>query len=174
MLNTLRIKIAGTGVDSPKRASLVKMAAGFVGGTLGITLLALLTDFYHVTLLMAPFGASCVLLFAAPDAPLAQPRNVIGGHVIATTIGLVAVQLAPGVTPLVMGASVGLAIVAMQFTRTLHPPAGADPLVVLALGKTASWTFLITPALAGAVILVLIALVINNLEAGSKWPKYWL
>lgn len=173
MIGTLRAKMGGT-IESPRRAPLLKIFAAFVGGSVGIGLLALLTQYYDAQLLMAPFGASCVLLFAAPDTPLAQPRNVIGGHCVATAVGLIAVHFMPTSSPLEMGVVVGLAIALMQLTRTVHPPAGADPLVVMALGPTVPWSFLITPALAGSVILVLIALLMNNIENGSKWPKYWL
>jgi CBS-domain-containing membrane protein len=173
MNRRLREKFGGT-MASPPRSPLARTIIGVLGGTAGIGLLAFLTEFFHTALLMAPFGATCVLLFAVPDAPLSQPRNVIGGHVVATAVGLLAVHLLPSVSPVEMGLAVGLAIGAMQLTRTLHAPAGADPLVVLALGPTVPWSFLITPVLAGATLLVVIALVLNNIESGSKWPKYWL
>lgn len=172
LTKTLRSKIGGTTV-SPPRAPVVRIIAAFVGGALGIGLLAFLASAYGAPLLMAPFGATCVLLFAIPDSPLAQPRNVIGGHVVATAIGLAAVHTLPSISPVEMGIVVGLAIAAMQLTRSVHPPAGADPLVVMALGPTVPWSFLVMPALAGALILVLIALVVNNLEPDARWPKYW-
>ncbi|WP_280191149.1 HPP family protein [Delftia sp. PS-11] len=173
MIKTFREKIGGT-TASPPRAPLMRIAAAFVGGAAGIGLLAFLTDAYGAALLMAPFGATCVLLFAVPDSPLAQPRNVIGGHVVATAVGLIATRLSPSISPAEMGIVVGLAIAAMQLVRAVHPPAGADPIVVMMLGPTVPWSFLVLPALAGAVILVMIALVVNNVERGSRWPKYWL
>ena len=173
MISRLRAKFGGT-MASPQRASLARTMIGCMGGTVGIGLLAFLTHFSNTALLMAPFGATCVLLFAVPDAPLSQPRNVIGGHVVATAIGLGAVHLLPSISPIGMGVTVGLAIAAMQLTRTVHAPAGADPLVVLALGPTVPWSFLLTPVLVGSIVLVVIALALNNVESGSKWPKYWL
>ena len=92
-------------------------------------LLARLTLSLHAALLIAPFGASCVLVFALPQSPLAQPRNVIGGHMISTLVGLCAYHLI-GASPLSFGLAVGLAIAAMLLTAPLHPPAGADPIVV--------------------------------------------
>ncbi|WP_406871196.1 HPP family protein [Thioclava sp. 'Guangxiensis'] len=157
----------------PPRPSVAKVLAAFTGGTIGIGALALLTSQYNAHLLMAPFGASCVLLFATPDVPLAQPRNVIGGHFFASLIGLIAAHYLPVIGPLELGVAVGLAIALMQVTRTLHAPAGADPLVIMLMGKAVPWTFLLTPVLAGSVILVLIALIVNNVERNSKWPKYW-
>ena len=87
---------------------------------------------------IAPFGASAVLLFAAPAGPFAQPRNAIGGHLLCSVIGVLVVALL-GDTPIAMGAGVALAIALMMLTDTVHPPAGADPLVAIVIG--AGWQF---------------------------------
>ena len=71
-----------------------------------------------------------------------------------------------------MGLAVGVAIALMQATRTLHAPAGADPLVVLMSGK-AGWSFLFAPVFASAVILVTVAIVVNNVGQNRQWPRYW-
>lgn len=164
-------KIGGDAA-SPPRPSGGQILNGLLGGGVGIALLALLTTAQGWPLLMAPLGASCVLLFAAPDTPLAQPRNVIGGHLVASLVGLLLLRsLGPGA--LSMGLAVGLAIALMQATRTLHAPAGADPLVLMLAGKV-SWGFLLAPVLAGSVLLVLLALLVNNLPRGRSWPRYWL
>lgn len=126
-----------------------------LGGCGVILLLAELTVRLEHALLIAPFGASCVLVFGLPQSPLAHPRNVIGGHLIATATGLAVLALL-GATPLAFGASVGLAIAAMLLTGTVHPPAGADPIVVILAG--AGWSFLFIPVLAGAVTIVLAGL----------------
>ena len=103
-----------------------------LGGFLVIFLLAQLTQSLHALLLIAPFGASCVLVFALPQTPVAQPRNLIGGHLISTAVGLAVFALL-GASPLSYALAVGAAIAAMQLTGTLHPPAGADPIVGHAL-----------------------------------------
>jgi len=156
----------------PPRPELKQILTGLLGGTLGIGAVAWLTQLAGVPLLMAPFGATCVLLFAAPTAPLAQPRNVIGGHLIAALVGIVLLQLL-GNGPLPMAIAVGLAIASMQLCRAVHPPAGANPLVIMLAGID-QYSFLLTPVLAGSVTLVVVALVINNLGAGKRWPSYWL
>ncbi len=120
---------------------------------------------------MAPLGASCFLLFGVPDAPFAQTRNVIAGHLLSSLVGLVFFKYI-GVSPVEMGLAVGIAIGLMLVTRTSHPPAGADPLVIMIVGNL-SWGFLITPVLVSTVILVLIALVFNNVGNGRSWPRYW-
>lgn len=144
---------------------------GFAGGMLSISILAFLAGFYRVPLITAPFGATCVLLYALPESPLAQPRSVIGGHLLSTFIGLAVFQLlGPGFWE--MELAVGLTIGLMQFTRTVHAPAGADPIVVFLAGGL-SWSFLFTPVFIGSVALVAIAYVVNNTGTAKKWPKYW-
>ncbi|EPC02372.1 hypothetical protein L861_15155 [Litchfieldella anticariensis FP35 = DSM 16096] len=164
-------KFKGTG-GAPARPDALQILTGLMGGVAGIGAAALLTQLAGVPLLMAPFGATCVLLFAAPGAPLAQPRNVIGGHLIAATVGLVMMNVfGSGIWQMAVG--VGVAIALMQFFRAVHPPAGANPLVVLTAGVH-DWSFLATPVLAGSVVLVAIALVINNIGQAKQWPQYWV
>ncbi len=138
-----------------------------IGGFIVIFGLAELSDVSGALFLIAPFGASCVLVFGVPASPLAQPRNVIGGHIVSTTVGLATLTLL-GATPLALGAGVGLAIAAMLLTRTTHPPAGADPIVVILTG--ASWSFLITPVLAGAVAIVLAGALYHRALSSASYP----
>ena len=156
---------------APARPSSLQILTGFVGGLLSISILAFMAGHYHVPLIMAPFGATCVLLYALPDSPLAQPRSVIGGHLLSTFVGLVVFHLI-GHGFWETGLAVGLAIGLMQFTRTIHAPAGADPIVVFLAGGL-GWSFLFTPVFLGSVILVAVAFVVNNIGAGKSWPKYW-
>lgn len=141
-----RTSITGTRLFDAARAGL--------GGFLTILALANLGTSLGSPLLIAPFGASCVLVYALPQSPLAQPRNVIGGHFVSTAIGLLTLALL-GNGPEAVAAGVGLAIAAMVLTRTLHPPAGADPIVVALAG--ASWPFLFVPILLGTLVIVLLA-----------------
>ena len=121
--------------------------------------------------LMAPFGASCVLAFGVPDSPLAQPRAIVGGHLVATAVGL-AVLAIFGDSWLACAIAVSLALAAMQITRTVHPPAGADPLVVIALHAPVS--YLISPVLLGSLVIVCIAWGVNNARKKGSYPKYWI
>lgn len=164
-------KIRGN-TTPPPRPHHWQVVTGLIGGAMGIGTIALLAHSAGLPLLMAPFGATCVLLFAAPDTPLAQPRNVIGGHLISSLVGLLFLKFI-GAGPVEMGLAVGVAIALMQLTRTLHAPAGADPLVVLMSGKV-GWSFLAAPVLASAVLLVLIALLVNNVGYNKQWPRYWI
>jgi CBS-domain-containing membrane protein len=145
--------------------------ASFIGAGIGIFVLGYLSHVAGNPLLMAPFGATCVLLFAAPESPFAQPRAVIGGQVIASIVALgVLTLLGTGwwATPL----AVGGAIAAMQLTRTLHPPAGATPIVILL--SAPGWRFLLTPVLAGSATLVLVAYGFHTLARRRSYPQRWL
>ncbi len=84
---------------------------------------------------MAPFGATCVLLYAVSPSPLAQPHNVILGHFISAFIGLLFLKLF-GINTISIALSVGCAIAVMQLLRCVHPPAGANPLVILLTANT--------------------------------------
>lgn len=112
-------------------------------------------------LLMAPLGASAVLVFGVPDSPLAQAKNVILGHLITAIIGLLALT-AFGVTPLSLAVATGAAITAMLITNTTHPPAGANPLLIMMTGQT--WSFLFSPVFTGAVIIVVAGLIAKKLH----------
>ena len=102
------------------------MLLGALGATLGIVLLQILSETSNIALLVAPFGATFVLVFALPESPLVKPRNIIGGYLIATVTGLVFYQLL-GNTPVSLGLAFGISFVLMQLTKTLHPPAGSIP-----------------------------------------------
>ncbi|WP_044172816.1 HPP family protein [Flectobacillus major] len=155
---------------SPARPKWTHAFSSALGGLIGISAIALLTEMTKTPLLMAPFGATCVLAFGVSDSPLAQPRNIIGGHVISATIGLICLNLF-GDSWYSMAIGVGLSLAAMQLTKTVHPPAGANPLVIVL--SHAKWSFIFTPVLLGAVILVVVALFFNNAHKTRKYPRYW-
>ena len=135
------------------------MFAG-LSASLAIAILAYLDQYIEGSLwLMAPFGATTVLVFALPDSPLAQPRNVIFGHLLAATVGLIFVKFV-GVYPWSLGLATGVAISLMLITKTTHPPAGANPILVMLLNP--GWGFLLTPVLVGAVILAALGYLLNR------------
>ena len=126
-----------------------------VGATVAIGLLAFapMLDSTWV-LLMAPFGATAVIVFGLPDSPLAQPKNVICGHLITATVGLCFLQFW-GVNPVSLALACGVSVSLMLLTKTTHPPAGANPLLIMLTGQ--HWPFLITTVLAGSIVMVLVA-----------------
>jgi len=133
-----------------------------LGASLAIALLsffdASLTD---TALLMAPFGASVVIVFGLPDSPLAQPKNVIFGHLITAFIGVFFVQYV-GVSPFTLAIATGLGVTVMLLTKTTHPPAGANPILIMLSAQ--SWNFLVTPVLIGAVVIVLTGKVMQQIN----------
>lgn len=152
---------------SDTKARLLSAFVAGLGGALAIFLLAQVSETLELALLIAPFGASCVLLFALPQSPLAQPRNVIGGHFLSALVGLLVLTFV-GHGPLACGLGVGLAIALMQLSGTLHPPAGGDPLLVILAGS--GWSFLLLPILAGPLILVGIASIYHRVFSRRRYP----
>ena len=136
------------------------------GGFLAVALAGALSVYSDAHLLMAPFGATCVLLFSVPASPLSQPINVIGGHFVSMLIGLLMHMLLPDVW-WAAALSVGIAIAVMAALRITHPPAGADPLVVFA--SDPGFAFLFMPTLAGACLFVFAALVFHK-ASGTIYP----
>ena len=135
-----------------------------VGAAITITLLAYLELLIpHAFVLMAPFGATAVLVFGLPESPLAQPKNVILGHMVTAIIGLFFIQYF-SVTPLTLGLAAGLGVSAMLLSKTTHPPAGANPLLIMLAGETFDWSFLITPVLVGSIVIVLMGKVVQKLK----------
>ena len=132
----------------------IKSIYAGVAATFAIAVLAYLDRYIEGAIwLMAPFGATTVLVFGLPKSPLAQPKNVILGHVLTATVGLVFVHYV-GVEPWSLAVATGVGVSLMLLTKTTHPPAGANPILIMLLSP--GWSFLITPVLVGAVVLALI------------------
>ncbi|MDV6251226.1 HPP family protein [Vibrio sp. EA2] len=138
-----------------------------MGASLAIGMLSFFdATMSDVALLMAPFGATTVLVFGVPDSPLAQPKNVILGHLITASVGVLFTQYI-GVSPLTLALATGLAVSLMLITKTTHPPAGANPLLIMLSGQ--GWAFLITPVLVGAVLIVVVGKSMQGLL--RQWVK---
>ncbi|HAF72476.1 MAG TPA: HPP family protein, partial [Corynebacterium variabile] len=117
-----------------------------------IALLGFFSDVVGHPLLMASFGASCVLEFVLPKAPVSQPINVIGGHMISAVAGLTVVTTMP-TQWWSMSLATGVAIMVMVFLRVLHPPAAGIPLIIMLDGET--WSYLLTPVVIGAIFVTM-------------------
>lgn len=150
----------------------------FVGAFIGIALIALSqTNAFNQEehlFLIGSFGASSVLIYGAINSPLAQPRNLIGGHVISALIGVTIYRFLPEVLWLTAPLAVASSIVIMQMTKTLHPPGGATALIAV-IGtekvKHLGYWFVLSPVLTGALILLVVALVFNNLTKHRSYPS---
>ncbi len=144
----------------------VSVIAG-IGATLAIGLLSFLeVSMSEVALVMAPFGATTVLVFGVPDSPLAQPKNVIFGHLLTAIIGVAFTQYV-GVTPLTLALATGLGVSVRLLTKTTHPPAGANPMLIMLAGQ--GWSFIFTPVLIGAVLIVLVGKSMHRVQ--KQWAS---
>ena len=149
----------------------------FIGAFVGIGLIAFLQNFYLTKeeniFLIGSFGATCVLIYGAIQSPLAQPRNLIGGHLVSALIGVTVYKIMPDILWLTAPLAVALSIVVMQITKTLHPPGGATALIAV-IGtekiKTLGYLYVLTPVLTGALILFVVALIFNNMTPNRKYP----
>ncbi|TKC61232.1 HPP family protein [Pedobacter hiemivivus] len=149
----------------------------FIGSFVGIGLIGLLNSQYLVAsdnlFLIGSFGASSVLVYGIINSPLAQPRNLIGGHVICAIIGVTVFKLFAGELWFACALAVSLSIVAMQITKTLHPPGGATALIAVTGGKKIEelgYLYVLSPVLSGVLILFAVALIFNNLRH-RKYPS---
>lgn len=149
----------------------------FIGAFAGIGLIAFVQS-YTLTkdeniFLIGSFGASSVLIYGAIQSPLAQPRNLVGGHVISALIGVTVYQLMPDIIWLTAPMAVAFSIVAMQMTKTLHPPGGATALIAV-IGsekiKALGYFYVLSPVLTGSLILLAVALIFNNMTRHRKYP----
>lgn len=166
---------------SPPRVSISEIFWSWAGGFIGISLVGIVhyryfapTDF---VMLIGSFGASAVLVYGAIKSPLAQPRNVIGGHIISAFIGVATLKLNPDPLWLSSGISVATSIAVMHATKTLHPPGGATALIAVTGGekiKALGFLYVLMPAGVGAILLLLVALIINNIPKNRRYPEFWL
>jgi len=193
------------GSKSPPATNLSEIWWSWIGAFLGISSLSYLHFNICLTntdleMLVGSFGASAVLIYGAIKSPLAQPRNLIGGHIISAFIGVACYKiLGTGFTTafvdsdnifgaacsIVLGTphmwlassvAVATAIAAMLATKTLHPPGGATALIaVMGSDRIHDLGFLypLIPVGAGALIMLIVALLVNNIPKNRRYPDYW-
>jgi CBS domain-containing membrane protein len=148
------------------------VAGALIGLLLTAGLSVALTGVASVPLaLVAPMGASAVLLFCLPASPLAQPWSVIGGNTVSALVGIACARAIGN--PLLAAPLAGaLAILVMFFLRCLHPPSGAVALTTVLGGPAihaAGFSFALTPVCLNSALIVSVALLFNNLT-GRRYP----
>lgn len=149
----------------------------FLGAFVGIGAIAFFQS--HIlskvenVFLIGSFGASSVLIYGAIQSPMAQPRNLIGGHVVSALIGVTIYKVLPDIIWLTAPLAVSLSIIIMQFTKTLHPPGGATALIAI-IGtekiKSLGFLYVLSPILTGSILLLVVALIFNNLTKYRRYP----
>jgi CBS-domain-containing membrane protein len=169
------------GAKSPPGVGMTELLWSWLGSALGIGTCGYLSTRYFeqrdLTLLIGSFGASAVLVYGAIKSPLAQPRNLIGGHVVSGLTGVACYQLFGNTIWVAAAMAVSLAIVVMLATKTLHPPGGATALIAVIGGTkihNLGFLYALMPAGTGAVILLVVALLVNNISKCRKYPEYWI
>ncbi len=150
----------------------------FIGSFVGIGIIAYLQSQTlpnaDVVYLIGSFGASSVLVYGVIQSPLAQPRNLIGGHLVSAIVGVSVQKFLPDIMWVTAPLAVSLSIVLMQITKTLHPPGGATSLIAVtgsAEIKQLGYWYVVSPVLSGALILLVVALVFNNLTMHRHYPN---
>ncbi len=166
--------------QGPPRVSSKEMLWSWLAACAGMGLLSLIHAQWladtSLTLMFGPLGASAVLVYGAPKSPLAQPRNLLLGHLVSALVGVLCHQLLPTPQGLSAALAVATAIALMHLTKSTHPPGGATALIAVvgddkihALG----FTYLLVPVGLGALVLLLTALLFNNLIPGRRYPEFW-
>lgn len=149
----------------------------FIGAFLGIGLIGFIQQYQVAEIdniyLIGSFGATAVLVFGATNSPLAQPRNLLGGHLLSAFIGVLCHKLFPGQLWLSAALAVSVSIVVMQITKTMHPPGGATA-IIANIGtekiKNLGFYYVLSPVLSGVMILLLVALIVNNIPENRNYP----
>ncbi len=165
---------------SPPRVNFSEIFWSWIGAFLGISAVAFmnynLLEQTDLVMIIGSFGASAVLLYGAIKSPLAQPRNLIGGHLISAIIGVFFFHIFHDQMWLASAMSVATAIAAMHATKTLHPPGGATALIAVigshkihALG----YLYAIFPVGLGALTMLIVALLVNNIPKTRRYPEFW-
>lgn len=167
--------------QSPPRVGVSEIVWAWVGAFIGIAAVAYAN--YHVleetdfVMVIGSFGATAVLLYGAIKSPLAQPRNCLGGHLISAVIGVTCYKLFQPHMWLASSMAVSTAIAAMHATKTLHPPGGATALIAV-IGSTKihnmGYLYALIPTGLGAAIMLVVALVVNNIPQSRRYPEFWI
>ena len=172
-------KMRGKG-QSPPRVSFVEVCWSWIGSFIGIAAVALIhykfIDPSSLLMLIGSFGASAVLIYGAVRSPLAQPRNLLGGHILSAFIGVTACQWLGAYPWLAAAMAVSTSIALMHLTRTLHPPGGATALIAVIGGESVhrlGYLYVVMPAALGAGVMLIVALIVNNIPKTRKYPEFW-
>ena len=173
-------RMGGTTHTSPPRVSNAEVLWSWIGAFLGISAIAwierLLLAGTDALLLIGSMGASAVLVYGAPRSPLAQPRNLVGGHMLSALVGVICYQALPGLPELAAALAVATAIALMQITRTLHPPGGATALIAVVGSEQVhqlGFLYCLAPAGLSALILLVVGLLVNNIPETRRYPEFW-
>ena len=165
---------------SPPRVSLSEILWSWVGGFCGIGAVSFinfnLIQETDLLMVIGSFGASAVLIYGVINSDLAQPRNLVGGHIVSAVAGVTSYKIFYANIPLAAAIAVATAIALMHLTRTAHPPGGATALIAVigsAKVHALGYLYVIVPAGLGATVMLVVALLVNNIPNTRKYPRFW-
>jgi CBS-domain-containing membrane protein len=173
-------KMSGGG-QSPPKVGPAEVLWSWIGSFLGLAAVAFIhfrmLDETGLTMIIGSFGASAVLIYGAIRSPLAQPRNLLGGHILSAIIGVSAFQLLGDQPWLAAAMAVSTSIALMHLTKTLHPPGGATALIAVIGGESVhnlGYLYVVIPTALGAGVMLIVALIVNNIPKSRRYPEFWL
>ena len=164
-----------SGFNSQTVSHRERMITSFGGfcGILGVYFVSdVIPDAKAASMIIASMGASAVLLFAVPHSALAQPWNVVGGHLVSALIGVSCARFIPDML-LAAALSVGGAIVVMHYLRCIHPPGGATALSAVIGGPVVhamGYSYVLQPVLINTIVILGIAIIFNALFDYYRYP----
>jgi CBS-domain-containing membrane protein len=168
------------GGKGPPRVSFKEVFWSGLGALIGIGMCGWVSSYYleprALSLMMGSLGASAVLVYGVITSAFAQPRNVMGGHVISALIGVASYKLLGGNVWLAATIAVSLSVMAMLLTRTVHPPGGATALTAVIGGNKVydlGFFYVLVPVALGVLILLTVGLIVNNVSSKRRYPEYW-
>ena len=163
-------KLRGQNKKPPPRVDTRTILIASIGAFLAIGFVTFISGIGQNIFIMGSFGATCLSILIYPDMHFSQPRNILFGHTLTVTIGLIFMETL-GYHWYSVALATSLAIAAMLYLNVLHPPAASNPLIVFLLKPT--WWFILFPTATGACLLIIFGLIYMNLVRHDKYPAYW-
>ncbi len=166
---------------SPPMVNLSEIVWSWIGAFLGIAAVSYsnynIIEGTDLVMVIGSFGASAVLIYGAIKSPLAQPRNLMGGHIISAIVGVTCYKVFPSQMWLASSLAVATAIAIMHVTKTLHPPGGATSLIAV-IGSnnihSLGYLYVIIPVGLGAFLMLAVAILVNNIPKSRRYPDFWV
>lgn len=165
----------------PPKAPYYEVLWSAIGAFLGIFAVYEIGHFQQFRIedslfLIGSFGASAILIYGVPKSPYAQPRNLVLGHTLSAIVGVSCALLLSEFPAIAASLAVSLALTAMHLSSSIHPPGGATALIAVIgseqIHEMYFW-YVLSPIFTGAVIMLVIALLINNLSPHRRYPEFW-
>lgn len=165
----------------PPRAPNHEVLWSAIGAFLGILAVHEIAHFKQFNLqdtlfLVGSFGASAILIYGVPKSPYAQPRNLLLGHTLSAAVGVSCALLLSRFPGIAAALAVSLAVIVMHLTNSIHPPGGATALIAVSgsekIQQMHFW-YVLSPIFTGALVMLVVALLINNLSPNRRYPEFW-